>query len=163
MFENWWKLVSSNKIDLVHEKITYYITKTRWEVFSYNVYAVLLHQYVCWYIASEKTHKCIYWCSLLHNASILHQCICKRIPICTPAYHANGIYWCPLNVHDSVKSLRTVCGRECRRTLPKQSARQAMAEIPTFLWCRMDFWTLFSNKAWCRKTSDVTHYFAELK
>ena len=29
MFENWQKLVSSNKIDLVHEKITYYITKTR--------------------------------------------------------------------------------------------------------------------------------------
>ena len=24
MFENWQKLVSSNKIDLVHEKITYY-------------------------------------------------------------------------------------------------------------------------------------------
>ena len=35
MFENWQKLVSSNKIDLVHEKITYYITKTRWEVFTY--------------------------------------------------------------------------------------------------------------------------------
>ena len=29
MFENWQKLVSSNKIDLVQEKITYYITKTR--------------------------------------------------------------------------------------------------------------------------------------
>ena len=25
MFEKWQKLVSSNKIDLVHEKITYYI------------------------------------------------------------------------------------------------------------------------------------------
>ena len=35
MFDNWQKLVSSNKIDLVHEKITYYITKTRWEVFTY--------------------------------------------------------------------------------------------------------------------------------
>ena len=27
MFENWQKLVSSNKIDLVHERITYYITE----------------------------------------------------------------------------------------------------------------------------------------
>ena len=29
MFENWQKLVSYKKIDLVHEKITYYVTKTR--------------------------------------------------------------------------------------------------------------------------------------
>ena len=28
MFDNWQKLVSFNKIDPVHEKITYYITKT---------------------------------------------------------------------------------------------------------------------------------------
>ena len=29
MFENWQQLVSSNKIDLVQEKITFYIIKTR--------------------------------------------------------------------------------------------------------------------------------------
>ena len=35
MFENWRKLVSSYKIDLVQEKITFYIIKTRWEVYTY--------------------------------------------------------------------------------------------------------------------------------